>query len=132
LGSRRRLALLAALLALILSAPASAATVRTIPVGANPLRAVVLGGSVWVLRADAGVGLLQRVDIRTSRAVGAATPVSANTYTSAPLVAAYGAIWTTDPRSNEVVRVDPASGAPVGRIAVGGELVDVAAGPLGL
>lgn len=124
----------AALAALVLCAPASAATVRTIPVGTNPLRAVVLGRSVWVLREDAGLRLLQRVDIATNRAVGAAIPVGgANGYPSSPDVTpAYGALWTTDWRTNEVVRIDPVSGAPVARIAVGGQLTAVAAGPLGL
>jgi len=136
----RRIALLAALLALVVCAPASALTVTTIPVGSNPVRAVVLGRSVWVLRETDGMRLLQRVDIATNRMAGATVPVATtDPYASPfccqsvhPLVAAYGALWTTDWTTNEVVRIDPATGAPVARIDVGGQLVDVAVGPLGL
>jgi streptogramin lyase len=139
LDSRRRW-VLAALVALVLCAPASAVTVRTIPVGTDPLRAVVLGHSVWVSREEGGTRLLQRVDIAMNRAVGAAIPAGeANPYLSSvtccyaahPLAAAYGSLWTTDWRTNEVVRVDPERGV-VARVPVGGQLVDVAAGPLGL
>jgi len=141
LGRGLRIALLAALLALVVCAPASALTVTTIPVGSNPVRAVVLGRSVWVLREEGGMSLLQRVDIATNRMAGAAVPVATATPYGGrfvccqdvhTLVAAYGALWTTDWTSNQVVRIDPATGAPVARIDVGGQLVDVAVGPLGL
>lgn len=139
-------ALAAALLTLLAAAPAALAGAprgisQTIPVGADPIQVAAEGASVWVLHDDgAAERTLRRVDPRTLRPTGPATPVGTFGSTApflggnvprSPMVAAHGSAWVADAGSGALLRVTPGAGV-VARIPIPGGPRDVAVGPGGL
>jgi YVTN family beta-propeller protein len=102
--------------------PAENEIVRSIPVGARPVRIAVGEGGLWVANFDGRT--LSRIDPRTHRVVGVlgtgATPFG--------LAAGEGSVWVTNEFAGTVSRVDPGTNTIVQTIRVGGSPVSVAVG----
>ena len=71
-------------------------------------------GSLWVVADGADPNLLLRMDDKT----GAEQAKIHLPGAGAGVIAAFGSVWVTAPRSNELYRIDPSSNAVVQTIAV--------------
>jgi YVTN family beta-propeller protein len=102
--------------------PGSNEIVRSIPVGARPVRIATGEDGLWVANFDGRT--LSRIDPRRHRVVGVlgtgATPVG--------LAAGEGSVWVANEFAGTTSRVDPGTNAIVQTIEVGGSPVAVAVG----
>jgi hypothetical protein len=128
-----------ALLALLAAAPAQGA-VTTARLDAEPRAGVVADDDLWVLADRGATRVLIEADRVTGRPTGreavVATGVPRDLPVLVPMVvrpsiaAAGGALWTPDPVTGDLVRVDPRTATVTARAPLGAAYV--AAGPAGL
>jgi len=104
--------------------PHALTVLRTIPVPTRPTGLAGAGGSLWV---QAEQGNLSSIDPSVNQARLRARPSEIVWGHPRALLAAFGALWTTDP-AGYVRRTAPATARPVSRVEVGGGPTALAAG----